>query len=165
MIIDVDMYQQIREMSTIQGMSQRAIAQALGISRNTVKKYCDGNNVPWERKEYNRKSDVLTDDILDFMIQCLEEDRSQGLKKQQHTARRIYNRLVEEKNFTGGESTVRLAVNRIKDSIPKSFIPLEFQPGEAMQIDWGCATVYIDGQKTTINLFCARLCFSCAIFV
>jgi DNA-binding transcriptional regulator LsrR (DeoR family) len=32
-IIDVDMYQKIRELSTIQGMSQRAIAKMLGISR------------------------------------------------------------------------------------------------------------------------------------
>lgn len=45
-IIDVDIYQQIREMTTKQHMSQRAVAKALGISRNTVKKYCDGNNVP-----------------------------------------------------------------------------------------------------------------------
>ncbi len=152
-------------MSTSQGMSQRSIAKALGISRNTVKKYCDGNSVPWERKEYKRKADVLTDDVLDFILQCLEEDKYENLNKQQHTARRIYHRLVDEKGFTGGESTIRLAVNRIKGSIPKSFIPLEFDPGEAMQIDWGEATVYFDGKKTKINLFCARLCFSCAIFV
>ncbi len=165
MIIDVDMYQKIREMSTIQGMSQRAIAKMLGISRNTVKKYCDGDNVPWERKEYNRKAEVLTDDVLDFILQCIEEDKSENLNKQQHTARRIYQRLVSEKDFTGGESTVRLAVNNIKGSIPKSFIPLEFDPGEALQIDWGEATLYLDGIKTKVNLFCARLCFSCAIFV
>jgi len=164
-IINVDMYQKIREMSTFQGMSQRAIAKVLSISRNTVKKYCDGDSVPWERKEYNRKADVLTDDVLDFILQCLEEDKSENLNKQQHTARRIYQRLVTEKQFTGGESTVRLAVNRIKGSIPKSFIPLEFDPGEALQIDWGEATIYLDGAKTKINLFCARLCFSCAIFV
>ncbi|MBM7615152.1 IS21 family transposase [Alkaliphilus hydrothermalis] len=164
-IINVDVYQQIREMSTIQGMSQRAIARTLGISRNTVKKYCDGNNVPWDRKEYSRKADVLTDDVLDFILQCLEEDKATGLKKQQHTARRIYQRLVDEKEFTGSESTIRSAVSRIKASIPKSFIPLEFDPGEALQVDWGTATIYLDGVKTTVNLFCARLCFSCAIFV
>ena len=28
-------------------------------------------------------------------------------------------------------------------------------------MDWGEATVYLDGQKTVINLFCARLCYSC----
>jgi transposase len=164
-IIDVDMYQKIREMNTIQGMSQRDIAKTLGISRNTVKKYCDGDSVPWERKEYIRKADVLTDDVLSFIIECLEEDNFENLYKQQHTARRIYLRLVDEKQFTGGESTIRLAVNKIKGSIPKSFIPLEFDPGEALQIDWGESTTYLDGVKTKLNIFCARLCFSCAIFV
>ena len=154
MIIDVDIYQQIREMTTKQHMSQRAVAKALGISRNTVKKYCDGNNVPWERKEYTRESNVLTNEILDFILKCLEEDKKEGLDKQSHTARRIYHRLVNEKNFTGGESTIRSAVKEIKGSIPKSFIPLEFDPGEAMQIDWGEATVYLKGNKTKLNLFC-----------
>lgn len=105
MIIDVDIYQQIREMITKQHMSQRAVAKALGISRNTVKKYCDGNNVPWERKEYMRESKVLTDDVLDFVLKCLEEDKNHGINKQVHTARRFYHRLINEKGFTGGEST------------------------------------------------------------
>ena len=164
-IIDVDIYQQIREMTTKQHMSQRAVAKALGISRNTVKKYCDGNNVPWERKEYTREAKILTDDVIDFILKCLEEDKVDGLAKQSHTARRIYHRLVDEKGFTGGESTIRLAVKEIKGSIPKSFIPLDFDPGEAMQIDWGEATIYLKGAKTKVNLFCARLCSSCSIFV
>lgn len=37
MIIDVDIYHQIREMTTKKHLSQRAVAKALGISRNTVK--------------------------------------------------------------------------------------------------------------------------------
>ena len=36
-IIDVDLYAKIRHMYVQQKMSQRAIAKALGISRNTVK--------------------------------------------------------------------------------------------------------------------------------
>lgn len=66
----------------------------------------------------------------------------EGLDKQSHTARRVYHRLVDEKGFTGGKSTIRIAVKEIKGSIPKSFIPLEFDLGEAMQIDWGEATQY-----------------------
>lgn len=34
-----------------------------------------------------------------------------------------------------------------------------------MQIDWGEATVYLKGNKTLINLFCVRLCYSCSMFV
>ena len=161
----MDIYQQIREMTIKQHLSQRSVAKTLGISRNTVKKYCDGNSVPWERKEYIRESSILNDEVLNFILKCFDEDKQEGLKKQSHTARRIYHRLVEEKNFSGSESTVRAAVREIKGSLPKSFIPLEFDPGEAMQIDWGEATIYLKGIKTKVNLFCARLCFSCSMFV
>ena len=34
-----------------------------------------------------------------------------------------------------------------------------------MQIDWGEATVYLDSMKKTVNLFCARLCYSDAPIV
>ncbi len=45
------------------------------------------------------------------------------------------------------------------------YIPLAFSPGEAAQVDWGTATVYIAGEKTEAHLFCVRLCHSCAPFV
>jgi transposase len=48
---------------------------------------------------------------------------------------------------------------------PKVFIPLEFDPGEAAQVDWGNAIAYIKGQRTVVQLFCMRLCNSAAIFV
>lgn len=79
-------------------------------------------------------------------------------------ARRIYTRLVEEKGFTGGESTVRRYVQQFRSSTPEVFIPLAFPPGEAVQIDWGEATIYLNNVKTKVNLFCARLCYSGAIF-
>ncbi len=49
--------------------------------------------------------------------------------------------------------------------MPKAFIPLAFDPGEAMQVDWGEAKVYLSGEKIFVNLFCARLCYSCRPFV
>lgn len=79
-IIDVNLYQKIREMYTVHQMSQRAIARELKISRNTVRKYCKGDNVPWERKEYSREPDVLTPDVMDFIRQCIKEDEAEGIK-------------------------------------------------------------------------------------
>ncbi len=147
------------------GESQRHIARALGISRNTVKKYCEGNAVPWERKIPERNSTVLTDETVKFIQNCLDEDAREHLKKQSYTAKRIYDRLVQETGFQGGESTVRAKVREMKEEIPSSFIPLQFDPGDALQVDWGEATVYFGGQKITINIFCARLCYSCRPFV
>ena len=79
----------------LQGESQRQIAKDLHISRNTVTKYCNGGAVPWERKTPERNAAVLSKEVVDFICRCLEEDASQGLRKQQHTAKRIYDRLVE----------------------------------------------------------------------
>lgn len=165
MIIDMDIYRKIRYMYQVEKKGKKTIARELGISRNTVKKYCEGAHVPWERKEYRRDASVMTDTSIAFIKQCLKEDVEEGLKKQKHTAKRIYERLVEEKNFTGGESTVRLAVQNIKGNITKAFIPLEFDPGEAAQLDWGECYAYIGGIRKKVNVFCMRLCYSCDIFV
>ena len=159
MVITVEIYKQIRKMR-LNGMSQRQIAATLHISRNTVKKYWDGDSVPWERKNYSRDASVLTEDVVAFVRQCLDEDNQCRSKKQHHTAKRIYDRLVAEYGFTGGETTVRRLVKELREKSQEAFVPLIFPAGDALQIDWGEATVYLSGVKTTVNLFCARLCYS-----
>lgn len=160
MVITVQDYKEIRQ-RFLAGESQCHIAKSLGISRNTVAKYCDGSAVPWERKTPERDSPVINDEVTAFIIACLQEDQETSFKKQRHTAKRIYDRLVEERGFTGGESTIRRKVREIRTGLPKAYIPLQFDPGEAIQIDWGEADIFNHGQKERINLFCARLCFSC----
>ncbi len=159
MVITLEDYAEIRRLFN-SGISKRAIARKLGISRNTVDKYCQGDTVPWNRKIYTRQSSIISDEVMDFIRQCLEDDEREGIRKQKHTAKRIFDRLVDECNFTGGESTVRRTVNQLKVQVQKPFIPLEFAPGEALQIDWGIAKIYLNGHKMDINLFCARLCSS-----
>jgi transposase len=160
----MELYKEIRRLR-LDGMSQRQIAGTLHISRNTVKKYWDGNSVPWERKDYSREATVMTDEVVAFVRQCLAEDDLCRSKKQQHTAKRIYDRLVEECGFTAGETTVRRLVRQLREKSQETFVPLAFPAGDAMQIDWGEATVYLSGVKTVVNLFCARLCYSNAPIV
>jgi len=50
----------------------------------------------------------------DFIGYCLDTDDAEGVKKQRHTARRIYDRLVEERGYTGSESAIRAAVREAK---------------------------------------------------
>ncbi len=162
MVITVQDYKEIRRLHLVDGLSQRQIAKRLNISRNTVKKYCEGNAVPWERKSYNRAPAVVTDTILAFIQTCFDEDAALGATKQKHTAKRIYDRLQSECGFTDSESTIRRTVRNLRQKHQEPFLPLEFSPGEAVQVDWGQAVVYVRGQKTTVHLFCARLCSSCA---
>lgn len=167
MIIEVDLYSQIR-CRYESGESQRSIAKALGISRQTVKKYCEGNTHPEARKSYNRAHNVITEDVKHFILSCFRQDLEEKLSKQKHTAKRIYDRLVTEKDFQGSYSTIREAVHQLRSEQivpPQADIPLEYEAGDAIQIDWGEATVYLDNQKTKINFFCGRLCYSCDIFV
>jgi transcriptional regulator with XRE-family HTH domain len=117
-VITVKDYDQIRKMY-LSGISQREIAKQLHISRNTVAKYCRGNAVPWERKIPERESLVLTEKVVTFIKACLEEDEREGVAKQTHTARQMFNRLVAEEGFTGGESTVRRKVRELKEPKPK----------------------------------------------
>ena len=166
-VTSVDVYKSIRALQLEGVTSQRAAAKILGISRNTVKKYWMGDAVPWDRKAYQREASVITPEVKQFIEHCLDTDAAEGVKKQRHTARRIYNRLVEEFGYTGSESAIRAAVHEAKAERKENevFIPLRFAPGQALQIDWGEATVKLAGEKVKVNLFRARMSYSCAPYV
>ncbi len=72
---------------------------------------------------------------------------------------------MDERGFTGGETTVRRLVSQLKEETQEPFVLPAFPAGDAMQIDWGEATVCIGGNKQVVNLFCARLCYSDAPMV
>jgi transposase len=164
-IIEVDLYSKIRLFYS-EGESIRSIATRLDVSRQTVKKYCEGNTHPDVRKSYARKPDIITDDVKAFILACFEQDEKENLSKQKYSVKRMYDRLVLEENFTGSYSAVREAARKLRSEhmVPKQAdVPLEYDPGDAIQIDWEEATAYIKNQKT--NFFCGRLCHSCDIFV
>lgn len=164
-ILTMDDYKQMRR-GYGDGKSQRAVADETGHSRNTVKKYWKGDAIPHERKPYSpRASPVMTDEMVGYIQGYMQEDVEEGLPKQSHTSRRIFERLRDEHGYAGGESTVRRKVHELKNSQPKAFIPLEFGPGEAMQVDWGQAYFYIRDVRELLNYFCARLCYSRKFFV
>jgi transposase len=163
-IITMEDYKKIRHMFLVEGKSQRQIARTLGISRNTVAKYCNGNIYPGIRADYHRDASVVTPDVIRFILQCLQEDALEPNQKQHHTAKRIYDRLVTEMGFKGSESNIRRTVRILRGRSQDVYVPLSFAAGDAMQIDWGEAYAYIDGARTKLNVFCARLCYSCAPF-
>ena len=66
--------------------------------------------------------------------------------------------------YEGGETVVKDAVREWKQSGQEVFLPLSHPPGEA-QVDFGEATIKLDGVDTKVALFVMTLPYSGAIFV
>jgi hypothetical protein len=107
----VDQYELIRTAHRNYGQNISELSRMTGHSRNTIKKAIRGE--PWSYKERSRQPFPALEPYIAIIDGWLESDKGQP-KKQRHTARRIYNRLVLECDFTGGESTVRRYVASCK---------------------------------------------------
>src|SRR6266487_2559699 len=86
--------------------------------------------------------------------------------KQRYTAHKIYETLVAE-GYQGSESHLRRYITQWKHEHrpPDLFLPLEFEPGQDAQCDWGEATAIIGGVRQIVQVFVLRLCYSRRTFV
>jgi transposase len=87
-------------------------------------------------------------------IDAILEVDKQRPRKQRHTAKRIFERLRAEHDYTGGYTIVKDYVRSSKIGGQEMFVPLTHAPGEA-QADFGEAQVVIAGveQKAHYMVF------------
>ncbi|NBO55642.1 MAG: IS21 family transposase, partial [Actinobacteria bacterium] len=146
------------------GKSKSWIARELGISRNTVRKYLKECEAPKYRATQPRGKPV-SDKWKEHVRLILEDDRN-APRKQKHTAKRIFERLVEEHQYAGSYRTVRKIVADIKNKPGKAvFLPLQYEPGKDAQVDFGESYADIDGERTKVHIFEMRLNYSRKKFV
>src|SRR5499427_304888 len=93
----------------------------------------------------------------------LAEDKGRP-KKQQHTSKRIFERLRDEHGFTGGMTIVKDYVALCRQRSEEMFVPLAHQPGHA-QADFGEAIGIIGGVERKIHFLAFDLPHSDACFV
>jgi len=162
----MDEYEFIRTGYRVYGKNISELSRITGHSRNTIKKAIRGE--PWGYKERKHQAFPVLGPYMGVIDRWLEGDRGQP-KKQRHTARRIYNRLVEEYGFNGGESTVRRYVKMAKIKLgleeAKVFVPCDPEAGIEAEVDWGTATAIIAGNKVRLKFFCMRSKYSGKHFV
>ena len=155
-------YERIRSAYFRESKSQRQICREFGHSRKTVRKAIR-NSTPEPYRRTKEVRPVLTAEFQDKINAIIKADENVH-RKQRHTAMRLYERLCDEHGFTGSYATVnRYAGPQLAKR--EVFMDLVFETAEELQIDWGQATVMLDGVKTIIHLFCARCCSSKASFV
>ncbi len=90
----------------------------------------------------------------------LEADRSLPVK-QRHTARRVWQRLVDEHGADVGESTVRKYVKVVRERqetpLVEVAVPQHHPLGEEGEVDFGSIHVYLAGALTEVAMFIMRL--------
>ena len=142
----------IRCESKTKGESLRQIARDTGHNFRTVKKYAEAEDFSEAmpvKQVRPRKRDAYKDIVKLWLKEDLEAP-----KKQRHTARRVYDRLVEKLSSDGAEitisqRTVRSLVSEIKAELERTepvSLPLTHPCGEA-QVDFGKTVFYERGEK------------------
>ncbi len=162
MAIDTETYKMIRRLYTVEGLSQRHIAKMLNVCRKTVRKYCKGSVLPGMRKEYQAEKSPLRQVIEKEIIRIISDNKD-APSKQKINGKTIWQMLLDT-GFEVGESTVRKYIQQLRLEKPEIFVPLDFEPGEVMEVDWGDAYVYLNNVKTRISIFCAVLPYSYGIY-
>ena len=79
----------------------------------------------------------------------LEDDKGQPAK-QQHTSKRIFERLRDEHGYTGGITIVKDYVHERRQRQREMFVPLRHEPGHA-QVDFGEALAVIGGVERKMS--------------
>ena len=163
MTIDWELNAKIRKLKT-DGVTMRRVADNLGISRNTVKRYWNGLHTPDDKQDYPATVDSAEKTAAMEALKEYFEENKNAPKKQRPNAKTAWVALRDR--FHYGESTIRGFVRELKDKHPEAFVPLDFEPGEMMQIDWCEITAVIDGYAyKKVPVFCAALPYSYAIFL
>ena len=158
----VELYARVRLACHVEGLSQREAALRFGIDRKTVSKMLRHSIPPGYQRSAPPRRPKL-DGFTGIIDRVLEEDRTVH-RKQQHTAKRIFERLRDEHGFTGGYTIVKDYVRDCRRRSREMYVPLSHPPGHA-QVDFGEALAVIGGVMQKAHFFAFDLPHSDASFV
>jgi transposase len=158
----VELYARVRRACHVEGLSEREAARLFGIDRKTVSKILKHSVPPGYRRSKPPARPKL-DPFIPIIDQILDADRA-VLKKQRHTAQRIFERLRDEQGFSGGVTIVTDYVREKKRRTREVFVPLAHAPGHA-QVDFGEALGEIGGVQRKLHCFAMALPHSDAFFL
>ena len=154
----VELFEEIRKAHDREELGIRALANRFGVHRRAVRQAL-ASPIPPPRKSTAHSSPVL-DPWKATIDRWLTEDES-APKKQRHTARRVFQRLLEEQGADVGESTVRRYVAQAKRerpvSITKVMVPQIHPLGEEAEVDFGQVSFVCAGKVVVGHLFVMRL--------
>jgi hypothetical protein len=143
----VELFERIRRDRRVELLSIRELAERHRVHRRTVRQAV-ASAVPPPRKAYPPRRRPAIDPYVDMIDSWLVADRDVP-RKQRHTARRIWQRLVAEQGATLAEVTVsryvarrrmQLGLDRVEVAVPQTH-----PPGAEAEVDFGEFHAIISG--------------------
>ena len=149
-------------------MSVRSLARKYDVHRRTVRQAI-ASPLPPDRKVPVRQAPVR-EAVTGWIDEMLREDLA-APSKQRHTARRVFERLVDEHDARVSYSTVAKYVHQRRPQITAAqaraeaagvagFVPQAKEPGAEAEVDFADVFVELAGRLARCYLFAFRLSYS-----
>lgn len=151
--MNVALWAEIRRLTEVEKLSQRAITRRLHCCDKTVRKALAMEQPP-PRKSAEPRSSIL--DPYHARIDALIK------KYPELSAVRVLEEISKgDEGYPGGISLVRRYLRQIRPVRGRVYQEVHYQPGEAMQVDWGsCGRVMVGHTPRRVSVLVATLCFS-----
>jgi transposase len=160
----VEDYERIRKAYYVEGLSIREIGRRLHHGRHLIRKALERA----EPEEYRLKEPRFAPVLAPYKpkIDSLILESEQLPRKQRYTGHKIFQ-LVQAEGYQGSEGTVHhyVSIQRQARKHQQAYLPLEFEPGQDAQVDWGEVIVEIGDERRKVQVFVMRLNYSRARFV
>ncbi|WP_406324253.1 IS21 family transposase [Streptomyces sp. NBC_01637] len=162
----VELYAAIRHDARVEGLSSRALSAKYGVGRRTVAMALE-SAWPAPRKQLPPRASRL--DAFKATIDQILRDDLDAPRKQRHTVKRVFDRLIDEHDARGVTySMVRAYIFQRRPEIrieegrgpPQAFVPQTHRPGDEAEVDFGDVWIHLNGVSTKVFLFSLRLSFS-----
>jgi transposase len=158
----VELFERIRHDRREEGVSIRGLARRHRVHRRTVRAALASALPPPRRGPAERPAPALGPH-RSTIRRWLTEDLASP-RKQRHTARRVWQRLLDEEGAQVAESTVRGVVAELRRELESGTrlvtVPQTHPPGEEAEVDFGEATVILASIPTKVEIFHLRLSHS-----
>jgi transposase len=153
----VSLWAEIRRLHEVERMSDRAIARRLHCCTKTVAKAWRMTQPPTEKPKPRRSILAPHQARIDALI----------AKHPDLSAVRVLEEISQgEDGYRGKIGVVREYLRRIRPHGGRVYQEVFYEPGEAMQVDWGdCGRLQIGKTKRRVSVLVAVLCYSRMIYI
>jgi transposase len=143
-MLKVEQYEYIRTGYRVYWHSISELVRQTGHSKNTIRKVLRKEHSGYSARSHQPMPAL--DGFTEIIDSWLEKDKKHP-RKQRHTDRRVYHRLVREHGFQGSEPAVRRYVRQARARLglngQRAYVPGEPTPGCEAEVDWGDFKAYI----------------------